>query len=55
MSEAPLWEPSDERRERATITRYARWLRDERGAEIDPDDYNALWQWSVDELEAFWA
>jgi acetoacetyl-CoA synthetase len=55
VSEAPLWEPSDERRERATITRYARWLRDERGAEIDPDDYNALWQWSVDELEAFWA
>jgi acetoacetyl-CoA synthetase len=55
MTKAPLWEPSDERRERATITRYARWLRDERGAEIDPDDYNALWQWSVDELEAFWA
>ncbi|HEY0632377.1 MAG TPA: acetoacetate--CoA ligase [Thermoleophilaceae bacterium] len=51
----PLWEPSEERRERATLTRYARWLRDERGVEIDGSDYDALWQWSVDELEAFWA
>jgi acetoacetyl-CoA synthetase len=51
----PLWEPSDERRERATLTRYARWLRDERGVDVDPDDYDALWRWSVDELEDFWA
>jgi acetoacetyl-CoA synthetase len=51
----PVWEPSQERRERATLTRYARWLRDERGIEIDGSDYDALWQWSVDELEAFWA
>jgi acetoacetyl-CoA synthetase len=51
----PLWEPSEERRERATLTRYARWLRDERGIEIDGSDYDALWQWSVDDLEAFWA
>ena len=51
----PLWEPSEERRERATITRYARWLRDERGVDVDVDDYAALWAWSVGELEAFWA
>jgi acetoacetyl-CoA synthetase len=56
MTEAPepLWEPSDERRERATITRYERWLRDERGVEVD-DGYNSLWQWSVDNLDEFWA
>jgi acetoacetyl-CoA synthetase len=51
----PLWEPSPERRERATITRYARWLRDERGVDLPDDDYQALWQWSVDELDEFWA
>jgi acetoacetyl-CoA synthetase len=51
----PLWEPSEERRERATLTRYARWLRDERGDQVDPDDYDALWRWSVENLEDFWA
>ncbi|MEA2426764.1 MAG: acetoacetyl-CoA synthetase [Thermoleophilaceae bacterium] len=52
----PLWQPTDERRERATITRYGRWLRDERGVEVDPDgDYNELWRWSVDHLDEFWA
>jgi acetoacetyl-CoA synthetase len=51
----PLWEPSPERRERATITRYARWLRNERGVDVPYDDYEALWRWSVDDLDAFWA
>src|SRR3954464_8295864 len=55
MSDKPLWEPSDERRERATVTRYARWLRDERGVELPDDEYASLWQWSVDNLEDFWA
>jgi acetoacetyl-CoA synthetase len=53
MSE-PLWEPSEERRERATVTRYQRWLRDERGIDTG-DEYAALWQWSVDNLDDFWA
>jgi acetoacetyl-CoA synthetase len=47
-----LWEPSGERIERATITRYARWLRDTRG--IEAAGYAELWQWSVDDLEGFW-
>jgi acetoacetyl-CoA synthetase len=34
------------------ITRYLRWLRDTRGLQFA--DYDALWRWSVDELEAFW-
>jgi acetoacetyl-CoA synthetase len=54
MSSEPLWEPSEERRERAEITRYARWLREERGVGIG-DDYGSLWQWSVDNLDEFWA
>jgi acetoacetyl-CoA synthetase len=51
----PLWTPSPERVERSTLTRYARWLRDERGVDVPENDYDALWRWSVDELEDFWA
>jgi acetoacetyl-CoA synthetase len=47
-----LWRPSPERIERATITRYQRWLADTRGLSFE--DYNDLWRWSVDDLEAFW-
>ena len=35
------------------IVRYQRWLRDHRGLSFD--SYDALWRWSVDDLEAFWA
>ena len=48
-----LWEPSEERLDRATMTRYMRWLEDERGLHFD--DYDALWRWSTEELEDFWA
>ena len=49
---ALLWEPPEELRERATMTRYMRWLESERGLEFD--DYAALWRWSTEDLEAFW-
>ena len=55
MSDKPLWEPSEERVERAAITHYRRWLEEERGVELADDGYNALWQWSVDNLGDFWA
>ncbi|HXE99784.1 MAG TPA: acetoacetate--CoA ligase [Solirubrobacterales bacterium] len=48
-----LWEPSPASVERATMTRYMRWLAAERGRSFD--DYEALWDWSVAELEEFWA
>jgi acetoacetyl-CoA synthetase len=48
-----LWEPSEEAVERATITRYRRWLEETRGLRFD--DYAALWRWSVDDLETFWS
>ena len=35
------------------ITRYQRWLRETRGLSFD--SYDALWRWSVSELDAFWA
>jgi len=48
-----LWTPSPERIERATLTRYEAWLERTRGLSFG--DYDALWRWSVDELEDFWA
>jgi acetoacetyl-CoA synthetase len=48
-----LWEPSTESVERATMTRYMRWLRAERGRSFG--GYPELWRWSVTELEEFWA
>jgi acetoacetyl-CoA synthetase len=48
-----LWQPDDARIERATITRYARWLAETSG--VRTSGYDDLWRWSVDELEAFWS
>jgi acetoacetyl-CoA synthetase len=48
-----LWTPSPERVERATITRYQRWLEQERGLRFG--DYQELWRWSVTELDEFWS
>src|SRR6476660_5507577 len=48
-----LWEPSAESVERSTMTRYMRWLADERGLEFG--DYESLWRWSASDIEDFWA
>ena len=53
MNPQVVWEPSAERMASATITRYREWLNETRGLELD--GYHDLWQWSVDELEEFWA
>jgi len=49
-----LWAPSAERVEAANMTRYMRRLEAERGLEF-ADDYEALWRWSVENIEDFWA
>ncbi len=46
-----LWTPSAERLAQAHLTHYLQWL-DERGRRFD--SYAALWQWSIDEQDAFW-
>jgi acetoacetyl-CoA synthetase len=48
-----LWEPSEGFKESANITRYMRWLRDEK--DLSFEDYAGLWEWSVTDLEGFWA
>ncbi|MDQ3769936.1 MAG: acetoacetate--CoA ligase [Actinomycetota bacterium] len=47
-----LWEPSAQLREEAALTGYLRWLERERG--LGFDGYDALWRWSVTDLDAFW-
>jgi acetoacetyl-CoA synthetase len=49
----PLWEPSPELAENSRLTEFMGWLRSERG--LDFDDYDALWCWSIDDLDGFWA
>jgi acetoacetyl-CoA synthetase len=48
-----LWTPSPEQIERATLTRYQRWLEDTRGLRFD--SYEELHRWSVNDLEGFWS
>ncbi|MCB0047091.1 MAG: acetoacetate--CoA ligase [Caldilineaceae bacterium] len=48
-----LWQPSPEQIANANLTRYMNWLRAERG--LDFADYLGLWQWSVDDIDGFWA
>ena len=48
-----LWTPSASFIERSQVTRFMNWLRDERGLSFA--DYEALRQWSVTEIEGFWA
>ena len=48
-----LWEPPAERMERSTLVRYTEWLREHRGLSFD--SYDELWQWSVGDLDGFWA
>lgn len=48
-----LWTPSAAFVKRTQIARYLDWLRRERGQDFA--DYHALWDWSVQEPEAFWA
>ena len=52
MSE-PLWVPTPESLERAEMTRYRRRLEERTGRRFD--SYDELWQWSIDDLDGFWA
>jgi acetoacetyl-CoA synthetase len=47
-----LWTPSAARIERAHLTAFSRWLKQQRGLSFA--NYTELWKWSVTEVEAFW-
>jgi acetoacetyl-CoA synthetase len=48
-----LWEPPAELVENSRLHEFTRWLQAERG--LGFATYDELWQWSVDDLEAFWS
>ena len=52
MTKEPLWSPSPQRIAEAQITTYRAWLKQHKGLHFD--HYEALWQWSTEEFEAFW-
>jgi acetoacetyl-CoA synthetase len=47
-----LWEPPPDARSTTRLGDYMLWLERHRGLEFA--DYQALWQWSVDQLDDFW-
>jgi acetoacetyl-CoA synthetase len=47
-----LWRPSPEQCAATGLAAYQRWLEQRHGLRFD--GYDALWQWSVDALDAFW-
>lgn len=48
-----LWTPTQERADASTMAAFERFVADTRG--LNFDDYNAMWEWSVSDLDAFWA
>ncbi|MGR3802352.1 acetoacetate--CoA ligase [Marinibacterium profundimaris] len=53
MSQNPvLWTPTEERAQSSRMAAFIRFL-EARGHRFD--DYQALWRWSVTDLDAFWA
>ncbi|HAV09683.1 MAG TPA: hypothetical protein DCX13_12515, partial [Rhodobacteraceae bacterium] len=52
MSRPILWEPTEDRAAASRMADYQKWLAQQKGLSFD--DYPALWQWSVDNLEPFW-
>jgi acetoacetyl-CoA synthetase len=47
-----LWCPRPDQIEPTRLKAYMRWLASNKGLQFD--NYQALWQWSVDSLEEFW-
>ncbi len=52
MQTDPIWTPTPEVIAQAQLTRYQAWLEQELGLAFA--DYDALWRWSIDDLEGFW-
>ncbi len=49
-----LWQPTAAFQNASHLRRYLDWLRDDSRYGLDFVDYHAVWQWSVEEVEAFW-
>jgi acetoacetyl-CoA synthetase len=51
--QAPLWTPTSEMVDRARMTAFMQWAGERHGRTFA--DYAELWDWSVTEIEEFWA
>lgn len=47
-----LWQPSKQFIENAHLTHFIKWLAEKK--KLIFDDYNELWQWSIDHVPEFW-
>ncbi|TKC19433.1 acetoacetate--CoA ligase [Robertmurraya kyonggiensis] len=47
-----LWEPSESFKEQSQLVDYMNWLKEKKNLEFD--NYESLWSWSVTEIESFW-
>lgn len=47
-----IWAPTAAVRKQANLTRYMAWLQEHKGLHVE--DYQSLWEWSVEDLESFW-
>lgn len=47
-----LWEPSETLQEQSNMRAYLRWLAEHKNLHFA--SYAALWEWSVNDIEAFW-
>lgn len=52
MNSKPLWTPSKSFKQSSRLYAYQQWLAEVYGLHFD--SYEQLWQWSVDDIEAFW-
>ncbi len=53
MPQPPLlWQPRSETIEQSNLAAFQAWLREHRHLHFS--DYDALWQWSVEHIDAFW-
>ena len=48
-----LWRPPADVLDTTEVGRFLHWLREHRGHDLS--DHDALWRWSVDDLEGFWS
>ncbi|SAL84689.1 acetoacetyl-CoA synthetase [Caballeronia choica] len=49
----PVWMPSADTVASARVTQFMQWLSSQR--KLSFGDYDGLWRWSVDHIDAFWS
>ena len=53
-ADTPLWSPTPESIAASQLGRFAAWVDERRGTSLG-QDYDAVWAWSTEHLDQFWA